>query len=165
MAFPAREYLYWFRGHTQKIKMWLKTVVSLCSTVQVLLWNRWISISELLRFSRLHLLRSMQAPLAGYWFHLSHCMDLPGTRQEVIVDHLDAAQSLSPFWLLLLSWPLLFPQLFSGRKLSLYEYEGTWPSVRHNTKAHQHSQNRTAMIFPAMFNGSLAAQKKDVFFH
>jgi len=40
---------------------------------------------------------------------------------------------------LLLSWPLAFPQLFSSRKLSLSEYEGTWPSVGTHTRTHTYS--------------------------
>ena len=96
-----------------------------------------ISISVPTSFSRLHLLRSIQTLPAGYWFHLSHCINPPGTKQEVISGHLDAAQSFSPSLFLLLSWPLLFPRLFSSRKLSLSEYEGNLTICRH-TRTHTH---------------------------
>ena len=73
---------------------------------------------------------------AGYWFHLSHWINPPGTEQEVILGHLDTDQSL----FLLLSWPLVFPRLFSGRKLSSSECEeGTWPSVGKHTRIRAHT--------------------------
>lgn len=91
-------------------------------------------------FSRLHLLRSIQTVPAAYWFHLSHCINPPGTKQEVISGHLDAAQSLFSSLFLLLSWPLVFPRLCRSRKLRLSEYEeGTSPSVGKHTHKTQHT--------------------------
>lgn len=99
-----------------------------------------ISISVLRSFPRLHLLTAMQILPAGYWFHLSHCINPPGTKQEVIAGHLDATHVPPTPHLLCLtlflcfSWPLIFPRLFRNRKLSLSGYEKTWPSVRHHTQ-------------------------------
>lgn len=101
--------------------------------------NTLMSIPAPPSFSRLHLLRWMQTLPAGDWFHLSHCINPPGTEQEVVAGHLDATRSFSPSLFFLLSWPLVFPRLFNRRKLRLSEYEWTWPSVPTRTHTHTHT--------------------------
>lgn len=100
-------------------------------------------------FSRLHLLRPIQTLPAAYWFHLSHCINPPGTTQEVVLGHLDAAQSLFSSLFLLLSWPLVFPRLFGSRKLRLSEYEGTRPSVGKYTPSTLIQSRRLDITFGA----------------
>lgn len=100
-----------------------------------------ISISVPTSFSRLHLLRSIQTLLAGYWFHLSHCINPPGTKKEVIAGNLDAAQSCSASLFILLSWPLVFPRLFSSRKLSLSERIWGDLTICRQTHTRTHTHN------------------------
>lgn len=78
-----------------------------------------ISFSAPKSFPRLHLQRSIQTLTAGYWFHLSHCINLPGTKQEVVGGHLDTAQSFAPLYFSLCLDLSFSHNCFSYRKLSL----------------------------------------------
>lgn len=69
------------------------------------------SISVPTSFSRPHLRRSTQTLAVGYWFHLSHCINPPGTQQEVIAGHFDAARCFAPSLFLLFVLTSAFPTI------------------------------------------------------